>query len=349
MALCIPVDRGERIFLNRPGTGTLDPIHEFASEQIIVLQNEEYYEFENNLNEFMEDHTCTWDELHGALLDEAIHMNDIDCIRYIVRRMGEVRLIKEHDLKEKGHLVISYNAFKFNNNLGDLTTPLISNDSNIVEAILQERDPYRLEQDYAMWSDGKKLCMKLMSPDEAALASGDIEIYKLLKKYNVGWSNMEPECVFLSDDFETVKKYCQNGGGIEVNSEAMYWMSEDTSLLVAEKNKYYDIEKILRTANSIFLAEYLIAYDDINVAVLESWKHELRNGNRVKFTLEIFKHKCELSGCYCIPYNQRWMEERIDKCINIIHEYMNGCRSFYEAEDNYDETNGWENWDEFAE
>lgn len=346
MALHVGTKNGNPVYFKPPAREPLSPVQEFAKENIGILEQEEYYEFEDNLKDFLEDHECDWDEIHQTLLEEAINDNDMDVIRYLVNRMSEVCFLKPVDIEKKGNWPVPDKISRFDHSWGDLSTPLMCNDPDIMRELFRLNKGRLLVPQHVMWTDGKKICLKVMSLEEAAMASNDMEIYDLILEHTGARGWVDPEYIYLSDDADTIGKYLKDSFGIETDSEAMYWMSEAGSLIAAEEiddPKRYDIRKILKAANPVFLAKYLMAYPEIDRVVLESWRSELRLANNLRLTVEMFRDQCDVHECCCLPYDRQWMTQRINACQRILDEYSAGTRAFYEPDD---DNNGWYGWDE---
>lgn len=349
MALCVGFSRaGDQILYRPPAPVPKTLVQEFAKEQIGNVESGDYYEFEYNLDMFLEDTDYSWDEVHQAMLEEAINDSDFESIDYLLKRMDRVKFLRDLDLDRKGSWPVPDNKTVYEHFWGSIDTPFVCYDPDIMDLMLRYYDKRDETSQYVMWTDSKKICMKAVSLDEAAMAAADHQLYEMIDAVTGGWGWVDQECVFLSDDVDLVQKHSSKRIMLDMDSEAMYWMSEAPSLIIAERTdsdaSNYDIRKILKAANPVFLAKYLLAYKDIDKSVINSWKAELRSGNDMKLTVEMFRDLCDTYGCCCMPYSKEWMSDRRESCLRILKEYESGVRSFYEPEEEDDY--GWDDWDD---
>lgn len=175
---------------------------------------------------------------------------------------------------------------------------------------------------------------RLRSPEEAILLSGNVELIKKTLE-------SQEKDTFLEHLYSSTIEY--DGTLLYQRTykpylpETVYWLDEEASLYFnnncSECQMYYELDKIIESANYVLLASYLNDHEDLPLTTIEYLIDKLENLRLPKLSIGMFEEKCRNSGVHCIPYNQQWFEDRKNLCLKTLAHFVHGKRAFVLTKD----------------
>lgn len=173
------------------------------------------------------------------------------------------------------------------------------------------------------------LSCRIASPEEAALLSGRLDVIrKVFENQQVEelMERLSSKAMERNGQFFYREEY-----GMHL-PDAMYWLNEEESLYIDRTypmlHQYYELNKIIESANYVLLASYLNEHESMKNTIVEDLITRIKQQNIPKLTFGMLEEMAKLSGRHCVPISRKWMEQRKEFCIETLKAYMLGRRAF---------------------
>ena len=147
--------------------------------------------------------------------------------------------------------------------------------------------------------------------------------------------------------------------------DAVYWLNEEESLYIDSTypmlHQYYELDKIIESANYVLLASYLSEHESMKNTIVEDLITRIKQQNIPKLTFDMLEEMAKLSGRHCVPISRKWLEQRKEFCVETLKAYLLGRRAFvikkddtvasdlYQKNTEINEEPGWNLYEEVSE
>ena len=343
-----------------------DAIAEFAAEQLPLIREGTPAAREQLMMRIEEFQDCVYEfreEVIMVLIKEGIKAGETMKLAPLLSEALDMQLLNAVDIEED----IDWQNRK---------SPFITDDENLLELMIMTN--FNTMARPVAWSDGKKKYFMSATPAAAALASGNLKVYKMLEDkcpffgdipgFNDGFDlfdkNVSCGSCYKFDDLRLRSsveagmlandKDCLIAGlkSVAADDELMgwgtdckgdmeyynffknplpdaaYWMDEECSRYL---EGWYmsiinalDIDRILETANSVFLERWMEQYDTLPQELTDDMIRRVKTVKVPVVTPDMVWDMARLKGVHCVPCSQEWLDERIDKCVFVINKFKNG-------------------------
>lgn len=343
-----------------------DAIAEFAAEQLPLIREGTPDARERLMDRIEEFQDCVYEfreEVIMTLIKEGIKAGETMKLAPLISESLDVQLLNVVDLDEE----IDWQ---------NRNTPFITDDTNLLE--LLSMTSFNTMAKPVAWTDGKKKYFMNATPAAAALASGNLKVYRELEdkcpffgdiagvdgkpdlfKRNASCGGVysredlrlrsPAEAGMLTDNLDCLIEGLRKvvtyeellGWASDCKGEmeyydffknplpdAAYWMSEECS---RHLDGWYmgilhalDIDRILETANVVFLERWLEQYDTLPQELTDDMIRRLKNLRVPVVNSDMMWDMARLKGVHCVPCSQEWLDERIESCVLVINKFKNG-------------------------
>ena len=90
----------------------------------------------------------------------------------------------------------------------------------------------------------------------------------------------------------------------------------------------YQLDKIIESGNYVLLGSYLNEHNSMKPTIVESLIERLQIPYPFHMTFGMLEEKVSLANIHCIPFDEKWLEERKKICIETLKTYQEGKRGF---------------------
>lgn len=173
------------------------------------------------------------------------------------------------------------------------------------------------------------LTCRIASPEEAALLSGRLDVIRKV------FENQKVEELMERLSSRTIERngqfYYREEYGMHL-PDAIYWLNEEESLYIDRTypmlHQYYELDKIIESANYVLLASYLNKHENMKNTIVEDLITRIKQQNIPKLTFDMLEEMAKLSGRHCVPISRKWLEQRKEFCVETLEAYLLGRRAF---------------------
>ena len=175
---------------------------------------------------------------------------------------------------------------------------------------------------------------RLWSPEEAALLSGDVYIIRKIFE-NQSRSELIERLGSKAVEYDGKFYYKKILG--TYFPDALYWLNEEASLYVnqnyPELHWYYQLDKIIDSANYVLLATYLADHGGMRESMIQSLIQRVSQLELPRITFGMLEEKSKLAGVHCVPISENWLEHRKHLCIETLKAYLLGRKAYVAKKD----------------